>query len=111
MSDHKNNIEFNSNLDEYKELIEKLHEQTLALKETSEEVDGFEVRFELKEHEVEEELIYDQDEAIEFIQNEIFNSPHLYLLDKKYSDETLRFILNAEEDYMRSKGIIEDEGE
>lgn len=106
MSDHKINIEFNSNLDEYKELIEKLYEQTLALKETSEEVDGFEVRFELKEHEVEEKLIYDQDEAIEFIQKALKG------MNKQYINRGfLVAVLDAEEDYMRSKGIIEDEGD
>lgn len=101
MSENNMEIEFNSNLEEYKKLIEKLHEQTLALKATSEEVDGFEVRFELKEHEQLPE--YDQDEAVEFIQSKLLRTSNVGL-----SDGTIELILDAEEDYMRSKGIIED---
>lgn len=103
MSENNMKIEFNSNLEEYTKLIEKLHKQTLALKATSEEVDGFEVKFELKEHEELPE--YDQDEAVEFIVKAIAaDYPHLETMNAG----DIRQILDIEEDYMRSKGIIEE---
>lgn len=98
MSENNINIEFSSNLDEYIKLVERLYKETLALKETSEAVDGFEVRFELKEHEQLPE--YDQDEAVEFIKQDCRTSI--------LSESAIRKVLDVEEDYMRSKGIIED---
>lgn len=48
----------------------------------------------------EEELIYDQDEAVEFIKQDCRTSI--------LSESAIRKVLDVEEDYMRSKGIIED---
>ena len=46
---------------------------------------------------------YDQEEAIQFIQNKLSRTTSTGL-----GDEIIKRILDAEEDYMRSKGIIED---
>ena len=53
--------------------------------------------------EVEELPVHDQQEAIQFIQNKLLRTTSVGL-----SDGTIKQILDAEEDYMRSKGIIED---
>ena len=51
------------------------------------------------------ELIYDQDEAVEFIDKAMAaDYPHLETM----SAGDIRLILDYEEEYMRSKGIIED---
>ena len=50
----------------------------------------------------EKELIYNQDDAIEFIYNKTGEAM------KHYSKEGIREILETDENYMRSVGIIED---
>lgn len=50
-----------------------------------------------------EDLLYDQDEAVNFIQKRFASSGQ-----SEVTKEVIRKLLDADEDYMRSKGIIED---
>lgn len=50
------------------------------------------------------ELVHDQDEVVEFIKEALVGK--VTMLDEQ--EDIIVAILNAEEDYMRSKGIIED---
>lgn len=49
------------------------------------------------------ELVYDQEEAIDFIENKLLENEYL-TVDRLF----VFHVLDAEEDYMRSKGIIEE---
>ena len=58
---------------------------------------------EQEEVDTQELPVHDQQEAIQFIQNKLLRTTSVGL-----SDGTIKQILDADEDYMRSKGIIEE---
>lgn len=79
------------------------------MREISKELRGIRKELKIMNHpKNEEELIHDQDEAVEFIHKlkygPLFNDEVAISETKDF----IREVLEAEEDYMRSKGIIED---